>query len=644
MLQVSDLSINFGGRYLFDDVSFAVRPNDRIGLIGRNGTGKSTLLRIIEGSVEPESGTVAKPNQYKVGFLKQEIENYSDLPIFEETKSALTEIIELENLLANINKSLSGRQDYHSPDYTALLEKMSYANERLRVLEAHSIEAEIEKVLVGLGFLQSEFSKPYSQFSGGWQMRVELAKILLSKPECILLDEPTNHLDIESVKWLEGFLKYYPGSLIIVSHDRIFLDTITNRTFELVNGKIIDMPLSYSAFILARIKQKEDQLAAMKSQQRQIAETEKFIERFRSKATLATRVQSRVKALDKIERIEVEEEDVISMNLRFPEPPRSSRLVVETKGLKKAFGDKVVLSNVDFALERGEKIAFVGKNGEGKTTFSKILAGFLEHEGSLKLGTGVNIGYYAQHRATMLDGDATVFEIIDNAATGDMRAKVRSLLGAFLFSGDAVYKKVKVLSGGEKSRLALAKLLLEPINFLILDEPTNHLDMLAKDVLKNALLKFSGSMIIVSHDRDFLTGLTDTTYHFADKKIKSYMGGINEYLDKINLENLHELERKTQTAKREQGDTKSLQQIDRQNKKDKQREETKLKKQIARCEEEIAEIEDEIAKMDELFTEADFYADALAAKTKHEEYDILRNDLDAKLAEWEILGNELSEI
>lgn len=643
MLSISNLSIHFGGKYLFDNVSFVVRPNDRIGLIGRNGTGKSTLLRIIDGALDSEHGTVSKPNEYKVGFLRQEIDNQSTLPIFEETKSALTEINYLEELVVCITTEIAAREDYESQEYSKLLERLAHSNERLKILEAHSIDAEIEKVLVGLGFLQAEFRKPLNEFSGGWQMRVELAKILLSKPDCILLDEPTNHLDIESIKWLEGFLKYYPGALMIVSHDRTFLDNITNRTIELYNGKIADMPLSYTEFVEARKKQKEEQIAAMKAQQKQIAETERFIERFRSKATLASRVQSRVKALDKIERIEVEEEDVLSMNIRFPEPPRSSRLVAETQGLSKSYGTKLVLSNINFAIERGEKAAFIGKNGEGKTTFSKILAGSEAYSGTLKLGTGVNIGYFAQHRATMLDGESTVFEVIDNAATGDMRSKVRSLLGAFLFSGDNVYKKVKVLSGGEKSRLALAKLLLEPINFLILDEPTNHLDMLAKDVLKQALMNFSGSLIIVSHDRDFLNGLTNKTYHFANRGIKEYIGGIGEYLEKINIENLSELERKTLVQKA----TNSLEpspagKEDWQQRKDKQKEENRIKKLISKCEEEIESLETKIAEIDSLFADPDFFANVELSKQKRLEYNQLRQTLDAKMLEWEELSESLT--
>ncbi len=640
MLQVNNLSIQFNGNYLFDNISFIIRPNDKIGLIGRNGTGKSTLFKIIAGLQEPEKGTVSKPNDYRIGYLPQEMDIHSSMSVFEETKSALNEIQELEKLVDFLTLQISDYSDHQSVEYLKKIEMLSAANERLKILGAFSIDAEIEKVLLGLGFSQFDMQKPVSSFSGGWQMRVELAKILLTKPNCILLDEPTNHLDIDSVQWLEEFLSSYYGAIVIISHDKSFLDNITNRTFELSRGKLADLELKFSDFIETRKKQREELIAAAKAQQKQIAETERFIERFRSKATLASRVQSKIKALEKIDIIEIEDEDNATLNIRFPEPPRPSRLIVETKNLTKKYDDKIVFENVNFVLERGEKVAFVGRNGEGKTTFSKIIANTEDYDGELIFGNNLYIGYYSQHRSLMLDENATVFEIIDNAATGDMRTKVRGLLGAFLFSGDSVYKKVKVLSGGEKSRLALAKLLLEPINFLILDEPTNHLDIFAKDILKNALMSFSGSLIIVSHDRDFLKDLTQKTYHFANKSIKEYLGTIDDYLHKIKIDNLKEIERKTPNYQNSSS-SQSQTQLDRIRKKEIQRQENKLKKLIADCETQISALEEQIAEIEQLFADPDFFSNKELSIEKRNQYNYLRQQLNQKYAEWENLENKL---
>ncbi len=644
MLNISNLSVQFGGNYLFDSVSFALRRNDRIGLIGRNGTGKSTLLKIINGLMQPEEGSVHKPNGYKIGYLPQEIDSHSTKSIYDEAYSALIEINQLEDTISKLTNELSSREDYESEEYNDIVEQLSNANDRLKILGGHSIEAEIETILTGLGFERSDFSRSMQEFSGGWQMRVELAKILLAMPDCVLLDEPTNHLDIDSIRWLEGFLKSYPGAIILVSHDKAFLDNVTNRTLELIHGDVIDMPLSYSKFIEARKVQKEQQLNAYKNQQKQIAETEKYIERFRYKATLASRVQSRIKLLDKVERIELEEEDNSSLNLRFPEPPRSSRLIIETKKLTKKYGSKLVLNSIDFAIERGEKVAFVGKNGEGKTTLSKIIAGFEPYDGDMIKGNNVIIGYYAQHQASELTGDLSVFDLIDSAATGDMRSKVRSLLGAFLFSGDSVYKKVKVLSGGEKSRLALAKILLDPVNLLILDEPTNHLDMAAKEVLKNALIDFSGALIVVSHDRDFLEGLTQKTYEFKNNKISEYLGDINYYLEKKNIESLKELEKKNVIKQASGSDIPSKNQSDRERKKEFQREENKLNKAIAVCENEIASLENRISEIDSLFADSEFFSNQEKYLKTKQEYDKLRNDLDEKMNQWDTLVQTLDNL
>lgn len=542
MLNLTNISIQFAGRFLFDNVSISIGDDDRIGLIGRNGAGKSTLLKLIIGTEKAESGKISIPNGYKIGYLPQEIKSNSTRTIFEEAESALEDLKKLENEINEYSRELEERTDYESDSYMRVIEKLTEASEIYHMMGGQSIEAEVEKVLIGLGFERSDFTRSMKEFSGGWQMRVELAKILLKRNDCILLDEPTNHLDIESIRWLEAFLKTYQGAILIVSHDRRFLDNVTNRTIEFSLGKAYDMPYPYSRFMSERSLQKELQLAAYNNQQKQIAQQERFIERFKAKASFASRTQSKVKQLEKMDIIEVEEEDTSKMRFSFAEPPRTSRLIFETNKLIKRFDDKVVLNQIDFAIERGEKVCFVGKNGEGKSTFSKILAGLHDYEGELKIGTNINLGYYAQHQADMLDPDATVFDVIDSAAVGEIRKKIRSLLGAFMFSGSSVEKKVKVLSGGEKSRLSICKLLLQPVNVMILDEPTNHFDMVSKDVLKNALIDFKGTLIIVSHDREFLQGLTTKTIEFKKGNIKEYPGDINEFLAQQKIESLDLLE------------------------------------------------------------------------------------------------------
>ncbi|MCX6156343.1 MAG: ABC-F family ATP-binding cassette domain-containing protein [Candidatus Kapabacteria bacterium] len=538
MLNIQNISIHFGGRYLFDNVSIAVGEGDRIGLIGRNGTGKSTMLKLIYGLESPESGKINLPNDYKIGYLPQELKTNSFKSVYDETESALENIKKLENEINEYSRQLEERTDYESDDYMKIIERLSEASEVFHHLGGQSIEAEIEKVLIGLGFERAEFSRGMNELSGGWQMRVHLAKILLTHNDLILLDEPTNHLDIESIRWLEVFLKTYQGAIMIVSHDKRFLDNITNRTIEFSLGKLYDMPYPYSKFVVERVAHKELQLAAYNNQQKQIAQQERFIERFKAKASFASRTQSRVKQIEKMDLIEVEEEDLSKMRFSFPEPPRSSRLIFETKNLSKRYDEKLILNNIEFSIERGEKICFVGKNGEGKSTLSKILAGILDFDGTLESGTNFDLGYFSQHQAESLDPESSVFETIDRVAQGDMRKRIRSILGGFLFSGSAVDKKVGVLSGGEKSRLSLCKLLFQPVNVLILDEPTNHFDMISKDVLKNALLDFQGTLIIVSHDRDFLQGLTSKTIEFKKGKIKEYIGDINEFLSQQRIESL----------------------------------------------------------------------------------------------------------
>lgn len=643
MLAINGLTVNFGGRFLFDNVSFLINERDKIGLVGRNGTGKSTLLKIVAGIEEPSSGNITKPRYFTVGYLPQDIEVNSELCIYDEAYSALSEITDLENQLDDINDQLTTRTDYESDEYMELIELLSHHNERLRVLGSHTVQADIEQILIGLGFSREDFNRKMKEFSGGWQMRVELAKILLQKPNCILLDEPTNHLDIDSIRWLEVFLRNYPGAIVLVSHDRRFLDKITNRTIEITVSKVIDYPLKYSDYIEARIEQKEQEFSAFKNQQKQIAQTERFIERFKAKATFASRAQSRVKQLEKLERIELEDDDIDVMKIRFPEPPRSGRVVVETHGLFKNYGELSVLNNIDFALEREERVAFVGKNGEGKTTLSKIIAGNEEYEGTMQIGSNVVIGYYAQHQANLLNGDQNVFEVIDSAAVGEMRTRVRSLLGAFLFSGDSIYKKVKVLSGGEKSRLALAKLLLLPCNLLILDEPTNHLDMLSKDVLKSALLEYGGSLIVVSHDREFLEGLTNKTFEFKNHKIKEYLGDINYFLEKTNLETLQELElnKKNVVQKVEKA---SDSQVEREKRKETSRIISKITKQIEVLESEISDLELKISKIEDFFTSVEFSKHPNTSKNKNEELNSLKKSLDKKMSEWSKLEEELEQM
>jgi ATP-binding cassette subfamily F protein 3 len=643
MIAVNNLTISFGSRYLFKSVSFNINPDDRIGLVGRNGTGKSTLLKLIAKIEQPDSGQISMPKDFLVGYLPQEGIVESPLTVFDETMSALEHILKIKDEIENLTAEIETRTDYETQEYLDLIHNLSLANDKFKILGGHSIEADVEKVLLGLGFERSEFDKFCNEFSGGWQMRIELAKILLRKPDIILLDEPTNHLDIESIQWLENYLKNYPGAIVLVSHDRNFLNTVTNRTIEIASGKIFDFSVAFNEFEKLRDEQREHELNAFKNQQRQIRQTERFIERFRYKSTLASRVQSRIKQLEKLDRIELEDTDDSVIELKFPEPPRAGRIICEAKDLSKSYGDNLVLSRINFAIERGEKIAFVGKNGEGKSTLSRIIAGYEEYDGDFSLGYNVKIGYYAQHQAELLNANDTVFDVIDSTATGEMRKHIRTLLGAFLFSGDDVYKKVKVLSGGEKSRLALAKMLLEPVNFLILDEPTNHLDMIAKDVLKNALLEFPGTIVLVSHDRDFLDGLTEKTYHFKNKGISEYLGGIYDFLSKQEMEHLQELEKKATGTSDNKNKSTGKAKLEREEQKRRQREENKLKKKITACEDEIAAIENEIGELENQFAAPDFFKANENATEKQSRFEELKSLLESKMQEWETLHLEQEE-
>ena len=542
MISVNNLSIHFTGTDLFSNASFLINDRDRIGLVGKNGSGKTTLMNIIAGYIVPQEGDVVIPSNTSIGFLQQEMETRSLKTIFEEALTAFSETLKLEEKIHHLTKEIAERTDYESKEYHRLIHQLTEANERFQIVGGQSMEGETEKVLTGLGFKRTDFQRPMAEFSSGWQMRVELAKILLQKPDVILLDEPTNHLDIESIQWLEDFLINYYGAVVLVSHDRAFLDNVTKRTIEISLGQIYDYKAGYSEYVKMREERLEQQVSAYNNQQKQINQIERFIERFRYKSTKAKQVQSRIKMLEKIDEISFDEIDNSAIHFRFPPAPRSGKVVLEAHNLGKNYGDLQVLHKLNFAVINGDRIAFVGRNGEGKTTLSRIIVNELEFSGTLKYGHNVQIGYFAQNQGDYLDPEKTVFETIDDIAVGDIRKRVRTILGSFLFSGETIDKKVKVLSGGEKSRLSLAKLLLTPSNLLILDEPTNHLDMQSKDILKNALIQFDGTLIIVSHDRDFLQGLTNKVFEFRDQKIKEHLGDIYDFLEYRKVENLKQLE------------------------------------------------------------------------------------------------------
>ena len=634
MIQLNKLSVNFTGDFLFHDVSFVAGDKDRIGLVGHNGAGKSTLLKIIHRVQEPTSGTMVITTGFRTGYLPQELAETSYKTVWEETMSAFVEVKSIEERMHRLVAQLGERTDYESEEYATLAQQLSDANDRYVHLGGSTIEGEAEKVLTGMGFRRTDFPRPMAEFSNGWQMRVCLAKILLQKPEIVLLDEPTNHLDIESIQWLEDYLANYDGCVILVSHDRAFLDRVTNRTVEITLGTIQDYKCSYSQYVEQRLERIESQQAAYENQQQQIAQIERFIERFRYKATKARQVQSRLKMLEKMDRVQVEDYDTSSISFRFPPAPHSGRMVVDAKQLSLGYDALNVLHKVDFHLERGERVAFVGRNGEGKSTMVKAIVGQLAPQGgTLDLGYQVVIGYYAQNQAKLLDPEKTVFETIDDVAVGDIRPKIRTILGSFLFDTEATEKKVKVLSGGEKARLALAKLLLSPFNLLILDEPTNHLDMPSKDVLKNALLQYEGSLILVSHDRDFLQGLSTKTYEFKDKQIRGYVGDVYDFLEARKIETLNELQKRQQVtsgeAKAVSSNKESYEQRKAQEAADR-----KKKNRLRKIEDEMESLQQQVAEIEDKLAQPDRYAAEIASGELYQAYEAAKKALEEKEMEW----------
>ncbi len=641
MIAIDNLTVSFGGWTLFDEISFLVNPKDRIGLVGKNGAGKTTLLRIITGEQQATSGAVTRNNDCTIGYLPQQMKVADTTTLIDETAKAFAEVLAIEAEIERITTALAERNDYESAEYEQLMHRLDECNNRYHILGGDSREADIEKTLLGLGFRREDFNRPTSQFSGGWRMRIELAKLLLRRPSVFLLDEPTNHLDIESIQWLEEYLRNYNGAVLLISHDRAFLDNVTNRTIEISLGKIYDYKVPYSKYVVLRRERREQQMAAYENQQRMIEKTEEFIERFRYKPTKSNQVQSRIKQLERLERIEVDEEDLSTLNIKFPPAPRSGQIVAEVKEVGKSFGAKHVFSGANFVIERGEKIALVGRNGEGKTTLARMLVGELSpSEGSIRLGANVDVGYYAQNQEDLMDGEITVFDTLDRVAVGDIRTRLRDILGAFLFRGEDIDKKVKVLSGGERSRLAMARLMLSPHNLLIMDEPTNHMDMRSKDILKEALMRFDGTVIVVSHDREFLDGMVDKIYEFRDGGVKEYLGGIYYFLEKRKVESMAEIERKaTPTTTSKEGATVSSGKLSYEQKKEQEKQIRKLRKAVEAIETELAEIESQIADYDARFASATEYNEA-----DYRAYDELKTRYDHQMHEWEKASYELELI
>lgn len=630
MLNIHNLSVSFGGTYLFEEVTFRLGAGDRVGLVGKNGAGKSTMLKILSRDLAPDSGSIATEKEVKIGFLRQDIDFEQGRTVLDEAYQAFEEIKGIERKLEHINHQLATRTDYELETYSKLIEDLSDYTHRYELLGGYDYIGNTEKILLGLGFKREEFNNQTDTFSGGWRMRIELAKLLLQNNDILLLDEPTNHLDIESIIWLESFLRNFPGVVVIVSHDKMFLDNVTNRTIEISLGKVYDFAKPYSEYLVLRSEIREKQLATQKNQQKKIEETEKLIEKFRAKASKASMAQSLIKKLDKVERIEVDEEDTSVMNISFPVSKTPGRVVIEAEHVAKNYGDKNIFKDISLLVERGSKMAFVGQNGQGKSTFIKAIVGDIDYTGTIKLGHNVELGYFAQNQAEYLDGEITLLETMTNAANDTNRSKVRDMLGAFLFRGDDVEKKVKVLSGGERNRLALCKLLLQPINVLLMDEPTNHLDIKSKNVLKAALQKYEGTLLLVSHDRDFLQGLSNVVYEFRDHKIKEYLGDINFFLEQRNVENMREVEKKD-VAKKE---IKEAPKSSEDQKKNKQ-----LQNKLSKVESQIQQLEEDIRKDDRALESN--YDKHIEDANFFVAYNRKKEELDKLMGEWEKIQEEI---
>lgn len=641
MISIQNLSVEFNSTALFSGVNFVINKRDKIALVGKNGAGKSTMLKIIAGLQEPTGGVVAAQKDITIGYLPQQMILTDERSVVEEVRTVFGKLDEMKASLARMNTELAERTDYESESYAELIDRISNLSDLVQMEESENGEAELEKTLLGLGFVRSDFDRNTSEFSGGWRMRIELAKLLLMRPDVLLLDEPTNHLDIESIQWLETFLKQKANVVVLVSHDRAFIDNVTNRTLEISCGKVYDYQVNYSKYVVLHQERIEQQMRAYENQQKQIQQTERFIERFRYKATKSVQVQSRIRQLEKIEEIEVDEVDNSRLNLKFPPAPRSGDYPVICEGVAKKYGDHTVFSNVDLTIKRGEKVAFVGKNGEGKSTLVKCIMNEIPYDGNLKIGHNVKIGYFAQNQASLLDGEITVFDTIEQVAVGDIRTKIRDILGAFMFGGEASDKKVKVLSGGEKTRLAMIRLLLEPVNLLILDEPTNHLDMKTKDVLKQAIADFDGTVIVVSHDRDFLDGLVEKVYEFGGGKVREHLGGIYDFLQHKQMESLRELEKSVPSKT----DNDQIQEPAVSSGKQSYAEKKEFEKQIRKAERLVKDAE---AKVSQLEAELKVVEDKLAAGATDndlfERHGEVSKSLDAAMSEWEDATMELENL
>ena len=655
MISIEGLSVAFGGNTLFDNITYVINKRDRIALVGKNGAGKSTMLKIIAGLQAPTSGRVNMPKDLTVGYLPQQMNLTDSRTVMQEAEQAFAHIFELQARIEHMNAELAERTDYESDDYQELIERVSNANEQLSLIGAANYQAEIEKTLIGLGFTRDDFNRNTSEFSGGWRMRIELAKLLLQRPDVLLLDEPTNHLDIESIQWLENFLATRANAVVLVSHDRAFIDNVTTRTIEISMGHIYDYQVNYSHYVVLRQERLEQQRRAYENQQKQIQDTEAFIERFRYKATKSVQVQSRIKQLAKLERVEVDEVDTSHLNLKFPPAPRSGDYPVIAEGVGKSYGDHLVFADATFTIKRGEKVAFVGKNGEGKSTMVKCIMGEIPFTGTLKIGHNVKIGYFAQNQASLLDESLTVFDTIDRVAVGDIRTKIRDILGAFMFGGEASDKKVKVLSGGERTRLAMIRLLLEPVNLLILDEPTNHLDMRTKDVLKQAIRDFNGTVIVVSHDREFLDGLVSKVYEFGGGRVREHLGGIYDFLESRKLESLRELEQRNPAAPAADRKATVLKaeatapaisagnegsKLSYEEQKELARRLRKAEKAVADVEKEIADLDAQIASLEEKLATPDGAADT----TLYEQHGQLKKQLDDAMWRWSEASESLEQL